>query len=213
MKLSKVLFVILFIILNIYINAQSNVELIKQKLLEGNQRFVNSEMIHTNQDISRRNEVEKGQNPFAVIVGCSDSRIPPEIIFDQGLGDLFVIRTAGHVVDDIALGSIEYAVEHLNVPLIVVLGHEKCGAVNAAVQGSKLHGNLEELVEEIVPAVKVARNKSGDLLHNSILENVKLTEREILKESDIIRKIENEGNVKIVGALYSLSSGVVTFLD
>lgn len=170
-------------------------------------------MIHTNQDISRRNEVEKGQNPFAVIVGCSDSRIPPEIIFDQGLGDLFVIRTAGHVVDDIALGSIEYAVEHLNVPLIVVLGHEKCGAVNAAVQGSKLHGNLEELVEEIVPAVKVARNKSGDLLHNSILENVKLTEREILKESDIIRKIENEGNVKIVGALYSLSSGVVTFLD
>lgn len=213
MKLSKVLFVILFIILNIYIYAQSNVELIKQKLLEGNQRFVNSEMIHTNQDISRRNEVEKGQNPFAVIVGCSDSRIPPEIIFDQGLGDLFVIRTAGHVVDDIALGSIEYAVEHLNVPLIVVLGHEKCGAVNAAVQGSKLHGNLEELVEEIVPAVKVARNKSGDLLHNSILENVKLTEREILKESDIIRKIENEGNVKIVGALYSLSSGVVTFLD
>jgi len=213
MKLLRILFVSFLFISSISLFAQIDVDPLKEKLLEGNKRFVNSQMIHINQDLERRKEMFEGQNPFAVIVGCSDSRIPPEIIFDQGLGDLFVIRTAGHVVDDIALGSIEYAVEHLGVQLVVVLGHEKCGAVNAAVQGGKLHGNLEELVEEITPAVNAARNLPGDLLTNSIEQNVKHVQKEIIDESEIIRTIQKNGNVKIIGGVYSLSNGAVTFLE
>ena len=144
----------------------------KQKLVEGNKRFVSSQMIHPNISSQTRTELTKGQNPFAVIVSCSDSRVPPEVVFDQGLGDLFVIRTAGEVVDDIALASIEYAVEHLGVKLVVVMGHEKCGAVDAAVKGGKLPKHLNELIAAINPSVVKAKKLKGDLLYNAVHENV-----------------------------------------
>ncbi|MDD2837205.1 MAG: carbonic anhydrase, partial [Methanothrix sp.] len=102
-----------------------------QMLMEGNARFVSGNVIHPDQTADRRSELVSGQHPFAIVVGCSDSRVPPEVVFDQGLGDIFVIRTAGQVMDKVTLASIEYAVEHLNVPLILVLGHDSCGAVTA----------------------------------------------------------------------------------
>jgi carbonic anhydrase len=151
---SEILFIVLFSF-NLFAQTESNALL--KKLSDGNTRFVTSHMIHPNISDIRRTEVAQGQKPFAVILTCSDSRVPPEIIFDQGLGDLFVIRTAGEVVDDIAIASIEYAIEHLGVKLIVVMGHQKCGAVDAAVKGGKFTLHIDQLVEEIMPAVKKAK--------------------------------------------------------
>jgi carbonic anhydrase len=128
-----------------------------QELMNGNKRYVAAELAHPNQTAARRAEVAKGQDPFAIIVGCSDSRVPPEIIFDQGLGDLFVTRVAGNIVDDVVLGSIEYAAEHLGVPLIVVLGHKRCGAVEAAAKGGDAPVHIRSLVEAIKPAIKKAK--------------------------------------------------------
>ena len=113
-----------------------------QKLMEGNARYASGNTSHPDQSMERRYELVAGQHPFAVIVGCSDSRIAPELIFDQGLGDIFVIRAAGQVLDDVAIGSIEYAVEHLGVPLVVVLGHDSCGAVTATLEGGEVAGHL-----------------------------------------------------------------------
>ena len=110
-------------------------------------------MKRPNQGVERRKELVEGQHPFAIILCCSDSRVPPEVIFDQGLGDLFIVRTAGNVFDNIALGSIEYAVEHLEVPLLVVLGHGQCGAVTATVEGGHAPGHISNVVEAIQPAV------------------------------------------------------------
>ena len=135
-----------------------------QKLMEGNTRYVSARLAHPNQTPARRAEVSEGQHPFAVIVGCSDSRLPPEIIFDQGLGDLFVVRLAGHVLNDEALGSIEYAVEHLGTQLIMVLGHDRCGAVTAAVKEGDASGHLGSIMKAIAPAVKKAKDRPGDLL-------------------------------------------------
>ena len=118
-----------------------------KKLLEGNERCRSGQAQHPRQDARRRKEITKGQKPFAVIVGCSDSRIPPPMIFDQGLGDLFVIRVAGNIADSVVLGSIEYAVEHLGCKLVVVLGHGKCGAVTAAAEGGKAPGHIEAVLK------------------------------------------------------------------
>jgi carbonic anhydrase len=120
-----------------------------QKLTEGNARFISCNVTHPGQSKERLQELVSGQHPFAVVVGCSDSRVPPEIIFDQGLGDIFVVRTAGKVLDNAVLGSIEYAVEHLSVPLVVVLGHDSCGAVKAAVEGGTVPDHLDRLVKFI----------------------------------------------------------------
>jgi carbonic anhydrase len=135
-----------------------------KRLLQGNARFVSGHLTHAGpeQIAEARGAVAKSQNPIAVIVGCSDSRVGPELVFDQGLGDLFVVRTAGEVVDSAALGSIEYAVEHLGSPLIVVLGHERCGAVAAAVAGAKEPGHIAAVLKAIEPAVKQTKGKPGD---------------------------------------------------
>ncbi len=147
-----------------------------KKLIGGNKFYVAGKSRHPHQTIERRTELAKGQNPFAVILGCSDSRVPPEILFDQGLGDLFVVRVAGNVVDNAVQGSIEYAVEELGVPLIMVLGHERCGAVKAAVdvveKGGELPGQIETIIDKIKPAVEKVKGKPGDLLENAINENV-----------------------------------------
>ena len=145
-----------------------------QELIEGNARFASGNTSHPDQSMQRRSELVAGQHPFAVIVGCSDSRIPPELIFDQGLGDIFVIRAAGQVLDNVSLGSIEYAVEHLGVPLVVVLGHDSCGAVSATLKGGEVAGHLNSLVNFIQPAVDEAREMGNvsELLNNSIDNNV-----------------------------------------
>ncbi|MDY0091066.1 MAG: carbonic anhydrase [Candidatus Vecturithrix sp.] len=181
-----------------------------QRLLEGNQRFVASRFQHPHQTPERRMELLSGQQPFAVIVGCSDSRIPPEVIFDLGLGDIFVIRTAGNILDDVGLGSLEYAVEHLHVPLILVLGHENCGAVTAALQGGEAHGHLGSLLTAIQPAVSQAKTQTGNMLENAIKANMTRIVEQIKTTEPILSKAVQDGSVDVIGAYYHLESGKVS---
>jgi len=183
-----------------------------QTLLEGNRRFAGSKQLHPNQDRERRNEVAKGQKPFAIIVGCSDSRIPPEILFDQGIGDLFIIRLAGNIVDDTALGSIEYAVDHLGVRLVVVLGHSKCGAVTATVQGGEVHGHIGSIIQAITPAIDRAKGKTGDLVDNTIRENTKLVAGYIASSQPILEQMVNNGKIAVVSAHYDIDTGLVELI-
>lgn len=179
-----------------------------KKLLAGNKRFVSQTMAHGNQTVERRMDQAGGQMPFAIIVSCSDSRVGPEIVFDQGIGDLFVVRTAGEVVTDVAMGSIEYAVAHLNVPLIMVVGHEKCGAVKATVDGGEAPGSIGSIVNLIKPAVDKARGQGGDLLDNAIRNNAILVS-ETIAASPIIKEKLAKGELKIVRGVYDLDEGVV----
>jgi carbonic anhydrase len=183
------------------------------KLLDGNLRFTSGSSIHGNQSLDRVKEVVKGQHPFAIIVGCSDSRVPPEVVFDQGVGDLFVIRTAGNLVDDIALGSIEYAVEHLHVPLIMVLGHEKCGAVDAALQGGEAPGQIQKLIDKIKPAVDATASLPGDKLDNAVIDNIKRIVDQLKHSKPIIEEFLHHKKINIVGARYDLDEGKVTLVD
>ncbi len=180
-------------------------------LMEGNKRFVSEKLTHPHQDLKQRKEVSSGQKPFAVIVGCSDSRVPPEIIFDQGIGDLFIIRVAGNIVDDVALGSIEYAVEHLGTNLVVVLGHSKCGAVTATAKGTEAHGHIESIVRIIMPAVEMARGQKGDIVENAIKNNMEMVKKKITSSEPIITKAIREGRLKVIGAYYDIDSGIVEF--
>src|SRR5262249_5592987 len=152
----------------------------------------------------------KSQAPFAVIVSCSDSRVGPELVFDQGLGDLFVIRTAGEVLDDPGLGSIEYAVDHLHVPLVVVLGHERCGAVSAALEGGTAPGHIASLVTAIQPAVKASHGEPGDPLDNAVHTNVRDVVRRLKGAGPILSEAVHAGALKILGAYYDLDTGVVS---
>lgn len=179
-----------------------------QILKDGNARFVTDTSILRNVNKERRDSLKDGQNPYAVIVSCSDSRVTPTTVFNAGLGEIFDVRIAGNVVDDDALGSIEYAVEHLNTPLVVVMGHQSCGAVtatyNEVVKNEKVEGNMESFVEKITPSV----NKNGtvdDAIHN----NINAVVREI-SQDDIVKHLIEQGKVKVVGAYYSLD-GNVTF--
>src|SRR5262245_53100584 len=133
-----------------------------ERLREGNERFVRGERAQWGDVAQRRTEIAKDQHPFATVLACSDSRVAPEAVFDRTLGDLFVVRVAGNVSDDHVLGSIEYGAEHLHVPLLVVLGHERCGAVSAAVAGGEVPGHVESLVKSIEPAVAEAKARTGD---------------------------------------------------
>jgi len=188
-----------------------------ERLLTGNRRFATGAPTFPNQTPARRQELVAGQKPFAAILGCSDSRVPPEIIFDQGLGDLFVVRVAGDIVDNASLGSLEYAVEHLGVPLILVLGHSGCGAVQAAVAGGAHEGSIHVLVAAIEPAVEVARLEPGPLLENAVRANVQLVVRQLRSAGPVLAPSESHdkplaGDLQILGALYDLASGVVTIL-
>jgi carbonic anhydrase len=184
-----------------------------KKLVEGNARFVSNQVTHPNQAAERRAEVVSGQHPFAIIVGCSDSRVPPEVLFDQGIGDLFVVRTAGQVMDDVTIGSIEYAAEHLSVPLIVVLGHDACGAVKATIEGGVAPGHLGSLVEFIKPAVDSAKASGNEsqLLNNSIDINVRNIVDKLSAAKPILSSKVKDGKLKVVGARYLLSNGAVKF--
>lgn len=183
-----------------------------QRLMEGNDRYVQGKM-KPHDFIGERCSLALGQNPFAVIVGCSDSRVGPEIVFDQGLGDLFVVRTAGEVVDEAALGSIEYAVEHLGSTLILVLGHERCGAVSAAVVGGKAPGHIAAVLKAIEPAVKQAREKSGDLIENAVRAQAVEVARRLQNAEPILVERVRSGQLKIVAARYDLDTGKVELLS
>src|SRR5215831_3358340 len=149
------------------------------KLKEGNARFSNSKVSEGKPTAAKRAETAKGQHPFAIVLGCADSRTSPEIVFDQNIGDLFVVRNAGNLVDDHTLGSIEYAVEHLGVRLVVVLGHERCGAVTAALAGDTAPGHVQALVRDIQPAVQAVKGKPGDATQLAVAENARLMAKEI----------------------------------
>jgi carbonic anhydrase len=183
-----------------------------QMLLAGNDRFVSSQTTRPNQNKERREEVAKGQHPFAVILSCSDSRVPPEIVFDQGLGDLFVVRLAGNVADPVAVESIDYAVKHLGARLVMVLGHDRCGAVTAAVEGHEEPGDMGPMLAELRPAVTASKGKPGDAVANAIRSNVELTV-EKLKNSKPLRQMVQSGELKIVGGIYRLDTGKVDLLD
>ena len=184
-----------------------------KELIAGNARFTSGQMTHQHMGPARRAELVKGQKPFAVILTCADSRVPPEVLFDQGLGDIFVVRNAGNVVDPVSLGSIEYAVDHLHCPLVVVLGHDKCGAIGAAVEGGETHGAIGAIMEKIARAVKAAKATGATgaaLVEETADANIKTSVADI-KASKIIQHLIEEGKVSVIGAKYDLASGVVTF--
>jgi carbonic anhydrase len=184
------------------------------RLLDGNRRFVagNSKQPTGPALVQRRYALAKGQKPFAVIVGCSDSRVPPELVFDVTLGDIFVVRTAGEVVDAVALGSIEYAIEHLGTRLIVVLGHQRCGAVSAAVSGATETGDIPDVLKAILPAIEETKGQSGDPIDNAVRANVRDIAKRLQSTGPIIPSRVQTGEVKIVAAYYSLDTGQVELL-
>lgn len=180
------------------------------KLKEGNLRFAASEVSQSKPTAARRAETAQEQHPFAIILGCADSRTAPELIFDQNLGDLFVIRTAGNLVDDHALGSIEYAVAHLGARLVVVLGHQRCGAVKAALESDHAPGHIESLVRDIQPAVKAAKGKPGDALSATVTENARQVAAQI-KQKAALGDLAKE--VRIVYAVYDLDTGKIAWAN
>lgn len=183
------------------------------KLVEGNQRYANASTVCHEDWSVKRLAVAQGQKPFAVIVTCSDSRVPPEIVFDQALGDLFVIRVAGNVVDDFAIGSIEYGVTVLGANLVLVLGHSNCGAVEGALKGLKFDNHIQEVLNTIQPAIANIKGDSGNALENAIKANVRHVEEKLKSSKPVLAKLLEQGKVGILGAYYDLASGKVEFLD
>ena len=184
------------------------------KLKEGNGRYTSGSLQHPGQTTERRTELAKTQHPFATIISCSDSRVPPEIVFDQGLGDLFIVRVAGNVINDEGLGSIEYSVDHLGTRLILVLGHQSCGAVQAAKETiaakGKAPGHIESLVTAIKPAVEAT---AKDDLETTVKANVKNVVQALRSSTPILKAEVDSGKIKVIGGYYSLDTGAVTFLD
>jgi len=181
-----------------------------QRLKNGNERFVADKMDRKLQDIERRDSLTGGQDPYAIILSCADSRVVPELAFDAGLGELFVVRVAGNVANTSSIGSIEYAVAHIGSPVIVVLGHQSCGAVTAAVGGGDNGYNLNHLLSHIAPAL-AASDKDADV-NDVVKKNAELTTEELKSRSAIIRNAVDSGKLEIVPAYYNLDSGKVEFL-
>lgn len=199
-----------------------------QRLMDGNKRFVANEMTSAKQsDTAARTALARSQKPYAIILSCSDSRLPPEIIFDKGLGEIFVVRVAGNIPDPVVLGSIEYAAEHLGSPLVMVLGHERCGAVTATVDAKgKPEGNIGALVKTIAPAIKNAakeceackgqanckESKKEEYIECAINANAKSVAASLTKKSPVLKHLVKEGKLRIVAAKYDLDDGVVSLL-
>jgi carbonic anhydrase len=191
-----------------------------KRLLDGNQRYIANQMtIRETSTPSIRESLAAGQKPFAIILSCSDSRVPPEIVFDKGLGEIFIVRVAGNVPDPIVLGSIEYAAEHFGCPLVMVLGHKRCGAVTAAVDAhGHPHGNIGAIIKTIAPAVNQARKEAkggskSDLVEAAIDDNIRLVAKSLVKQSPVIKELVESGKVRIVNAKYDLDDGSVKLLD
>lgn len=184
-------------------------------LMTGNQRFINGKP-KTRDIVAQRRSLGKRQHPLVAVLSCSDSRVPPEIVFDQGLGDLFVVRAAGNSGDPVGIGSLEYAVEHLGTMMIVVLGHQSCGAVTAACSGETMPTpNLEAVIEPIAKSCRLAKEQRpgyGDLIDFAIRNHVHETANELLTHSAVLKHAHDEGKLIIIEAYYSLDSGTVTRL-
>lgn len=219
--MKKVKFIILCLLCTVaFLNAQKkqNAEEVLNMLKAGNERFVAGERTYSHLDGERIKETsENGQHPFATVITCSDSRVPVEHVFDVGIGDVFVIRVAGNVVDIDEAGSIEYGVDHLHTPVFVVLGHSSCGAVTAVVKDAELHGNIPKLVDNIVPAVEKAKKEHGNeysdqLLESAIVNNVWQSIEDLFKVSHISAELVKSGKLTIVGAIYHIESGKVEWL-
>ncbi len=189
-------------------------------LMEGNKRFVDSTKKGPGRSVKRRKEVAAGQNPFVAILACADSRVAPEILFDQGIGDLFVVRVAGNIVNPTNYGiqgSLEFGVLALGAPLIMVLGHSECGAVAGAIEalqnGTQFPGSINDIVQTIEPAVEKAKGEKGDLLHNSIISNVQMGVDKLNNSDPVISDLVKKGKVKVVGANYDLKTGEVKLIS
>jgi len=180
-------------------------------LLDGNQRFVAGKLEHPNQTPERRAEVAKGQHPFASVLACSDSRTPPEIIFDRGLGDIFTVRVAGNVADKVVIESLDYSVKHLGVRLMMVLGHRRCGAVIAAVAGHEEEGDVGPMLSELRPAVEASKGMAGDPVENAVRENVKLVMKNLATSEELSAMVKS-GELKVVGGIYDLDTGTIEML-
>ncbi|MET9317961.1 carbonic anhydrase [Kribbella sp. NPDC003505] len=185
-----------------------------ERLLAGNARFVAAQEQALDEGIARRIAVSKGQHPFATILGCIDSRVPIELVFDQGLGDLVVVRSAGEALDHSVVGSVEFGVAELHTPLLMVLGHQRCGALTAAMNAvdsahrTADHGEIDYVVEALAPAVQGATGKPGDRLTNAIRTNVDLTLAK-LRQSAVIAPLVKAGKLELAGAYYELDTGRV----
>lgn len=189
-----------------------------KRLRDGNQRFVSGRRTYPHQNSQRLQQLAQGQHPYATILSCSDSRVPPEHIFDVGLGDLFIVRVAGNVCGDIEIGSVEYAVEHLQTPLLVVLGHTACGAVTAAVQQSGTRDNLASILGKIAPAVTRTRQQYPKLtgarfITAVIYENIWQSVEDILRCSSVMRNRVRDKRLNLAGALYHVKKGSVEWLS
>ena len=194
------------------LSADEAIELLRR----GNDDFVNDRQVTAAVNRARRLEIAAGQSPFAVLVGCSDSRVAPELLFGRGLGELFIVRVAGNSVDRTALGSIQYGVAELGCPAVVVLGHERCGAVQAAVkvvtEDAVFPGAIGDMVAPIIPAVLAAQRMKGDLVANSVKQNALRVARRLRETDDILAGAVAGGKVKVVAAYYGLENGAVEFM-
>ena len=183
------------------------------QLLRGNERFVAGWPDHPNQSARRRREVsDASQQPSAIILSCADSRVPPEIIFDQGLGDVFVIRVAGNVLNEVVLGTIEFAVEYLHTPLVMVLGHDNCLAVTLAVERVKTNNHVQAVVDALQPALLMAEGQEGDHVSTAIDANVRYAVKNLQASEPVLMGACAAGNLRIVGARYNLDTGEVKII-
>lgn len=187
-------------------------ETILADLMAGNQRFMTQHSIDPHRSIARIHELSQTQNPIVTVLSCADSRVPAEILFDQGLGDIFNVRVAGNIVTPEVLASLEFAVGLLETPLLMVLGHERCGAVTAAVKHQAVPGHISNFIDEILPAVKQTEALSGDPIANAVNANVQLQITKLLAQSELITDRQNQGLVKVVAARYDLDNGAVSLL-
>ena len=194
---------------------QGNTLAPQDKLKAGNEKFVSGHPVHPDETLDRIRDLKKGQNPFVVVVSCSDSRLPPELIFDQGLGDVFSIRTAGNVIGDYELGSIEYAVEHLHCKLIVVLGHENCGAIQAyATSGNEKHDDHIQTLVDYIAAEEEEKNIPDSLRSNIdtlVKANIAHGVNFLRSSTPVLKSLVDKNEIKIIGAYYDLDSGNVLF--
>ncbi|MDZ7953507.1 carbonic anhydrase [Nostoc sp. DedQUE09] len=183
-----------------------------RRLLDGNQRFIHQKRQYPDQSLEHLRLVAKAQYPFAVILGCADSRVPAEIVFDQGLGDLFVVRVAGNVVSDTVIGSLEYSTAVLGSQLIMVLGHKRCGAVAEAIKNEPLPGRIGLIIEGIKPSVERIKFRTGDNMQDAVIANIQYQTEKLQESSTILAKLLSEGKLKIVGACYDIDTGKVNII-